>query len=342
MRLSNIKNYLLESDKSLFHAIKKLNINKYKTILVVDKLNRLVGTITDGDIRRSLLKGYDQSSNVKKILNNKPKKIFFKKKITNFKASDAELIPIIDKKQKIKSIIINNRNIKNKIEDDVTAIIMAGGFGKRLLPLTVNKPKPLIKINNKPLIEYAFQNLIKFNIKNISISIYYKSKQIKNYFKSKKFNQNINFIEEKKPLGTAGCLSLLNFAELNNNILVHNSDIITDLNIKNLLKFHADFNSEITVCAKEYSNTSPFGEIHHKGHKVKKIIEKPTSKNFFNAGIYVIKKKLLRNLSVKHLDMTTFIEQKIKSGTDVNVYPIYEYWVDVGRKDTIKKLLGKK
>ena len=343
MEISNIKKYLLEHDNSLIDAIKKLNTNKYKTILVVNKLNKLIGTITDGDIRRALLKGHDKSSNIKNILNKKPKKIYFGKKFSNLKVTDAEILPVVDKSQKVKSILINDKYKKRfNIEDNVTAIIMAGGFGKRLMPLTAKKPKPLIKIGKKPLIDYVFQNLIKHNIKNISISIYYKSKQIKNYFKKKKNNFIINFIEEKTPLGTAGCFGLLKYKDLNDNIIVHNSDIITNLNIKNLLKFHVDFNSDITVCAKEYTNTSPFGEIHHKEHKIKKIIEKPTSKNFFNAGIYVIKKKLLKNLPVKYLDMTTFIDNKIKTGHDVNVYPIYEYWVDAGRKDIIKKLYKKK
>ena len=342
MKISKFKKYLLTSDNNLIDAIKKLNVNKYKTIIVVDKLNRLIGTITDGDIRRSLLKGYEKNSNIKKILNKSPKKIFFGKKYTNLKATDAEIIPIIDKSKKIKSILINDKHKKKlNIQNKVTAIIMAGGFGKRLMPLTAKKPKPLIKVGKKPLIDYVFQNLVKYKIKNITISIYYKSLQIKNYFKKKKKLFRIKFLEEKKPLGTAGCLGLLNYKELNENIIVHNSDIITNLNIKNLLKFHIDFNSEITVCAKEYSNTSPFGEIQHKEHKIKKIIEKPTSKNFFNAGIYVIKKKLLKNMPANYLDMTTFIENKIKKGHDVNVYPIYEYWVDVGRKDIIKKLYKK-
>ena len=135
--------------------------------------------------------------------------------------------------------------------------------------------------------------------------------------------------------------SLLNYKKVKQDILVHNGDVITDLNINNLLKFHRDTQSDITVCAKESLNTSHFGQILFKGQKIKRIIEKPTEKNFINAGIYVLKKKIIKNLPKKYINMTTLIDAKISQGANVKIYPIYEYWVDIGRKDTLKKIIEK-
>jgi NDP-sugar pyrophosphorylase family protein len=219
---------------------------------------------------------------------------------------------------------------------------MAGGFGKRLMPLTKNTPKPLIKINKKTLLEIIIDNFNKYGFSNFIFSTFYKSNKIKSYFIKKKINNNkIKYLVEKSPLGTAGCLSLLNYKTVKQDILVHNGDVITDLNINNLLKFHRDTQSDITVCAKESLNTSHFGQILFKGHKIKKIIEKPTEKNFINAGIYVLKKKIIKNLPKKYINMTTLIDTKIKQGANVKIYPIYEYWVDIGRKDILEKILKK-
>ena len=153
---------------------------------------------------------------------------------------------------------------------------------------------------------------------------------------------DITFLQEKFPMGTAGCLSLLNSKSLKKDILVQNGDVITDLNIDNLIKFHRDTNSDITVCAKEFLNSSPFGQISFKGHKIKKIIEMPKQKNFVNAGVYVIRKKMIKNMKHKYLDMTKFIDEKINKNFNVNIYPIYEYWVDVGRKDVLKNIIVEK
>lgn len=347
MLKKNFNKYLLQSEKHLIDATKKLQEIDIKTILVIDKNKKLLGTITDGDIRRALLKGYDKYSNISLIYKKNPKKILNERtqkflRNNSFKKFDAEIIPIVNNKNKIMSIFINEK-IKTSYKnlENVSTVIMAGGYGKRLFPLTKNIPKPLIKVNKKRLLEYIIDNLIKYNHKDIFISTYYKSKKIKEFISKKKYNFSIKYLEEKVPLGTAGCLSLLKKHSTKENIIIHNGDIITDLNFKNLLKFHLDFNSDITVCAKEYANTSSFGQIHHKGYKIKKIIEKPVVKNFFNAGIYVIKKKLLKNLYTKRIDMTTFIENKINQNFNINVYPIYEYWVDVGRKDILKQILDR-
>jgi dTDP-glucose pyrophosphorylase len=339
--LKTIKENLISKEVTILEAIKKLNIIKYKTLIIIDKNKKILGTVTDGDIRRGLLKGCNINGNINLIANKNPVKKFSgnnsNKKI-NFK--NVDVIPCTDKFGKIKYLeIFNNKDILDNYKDSLEIIFMAGGYGKRLMPYTKKTPKPLLKIKKKSVLEIAMENFDKYGFKDFYISIFYKANIIKKYFKKKKFNNfKIKYLEEKKPLGTGGCLSLLNYKNTKENILIYNGDVITDLNINNLLKFHQDTKSDITVCAKQFSNSSPYGQISFVGHKINKIIEKPDKKNFINAGIYLIKKTMIKKMRVSSIDMPNLIHNKIKSGCNVNIYPIYEYWTDMGNKDIFKEL----
>ncbi len=338
------KNNLVLKNRSIADSIKILNKLKHKTLVVIDKKNKLFGTLTDGDIRRGILKGYDLKAKISNITFRKPqRRIIGQEHLEIINKENANVIPCVDKFNKVKFIeIYKDSKIGRKNLYNIEIILMAGGFGKRLMPLTKKIPKPLLKIGKKSLLEISINNFNKYGFNKFYISTFYKSKLIKKYFKKKIFKgNNIKFLDEKSPLGTAGCLSLLNLNEISENILISNGDIITDLNINNLIKFHIDTKSDITVCAKEYANTSPFGQIFFKGHKIKKIVEKPREKNFINAGIYIMKKEMIKNMVTVHLDMTNFIEKKISQGKNVNIYPIYEYWVDIGKKETFKQILKK-
>ncbi len=336
--------FILEESKTIFQAIKKIQDNKFKT-LIVTKGKKLIGTLTDGDIRRGMLRGLDINTDISNVVNKRPVKKVIGKKQKTLKLENIEtsIIPCVDKSNKLKFLeVYSEDNSLTSLKKNVEIVLMAGGFGKRLMPLTKKIPKPLIKINKKTLLEIIIGNFNKYGFFDFVLSTFYKSSKIKDYFFKKKLNNvKIKYIEEKSPLGTAGCLSLLNYKKVKQDILVHNGDVITDLNINNLLKFHRDTKSDITVCAKESLNTSHFGQILFKGQKIKRIIEKPTEKNFINAGIYVLKKKIIKNLPKKYINMTTLIDAKISQGANVKIYPIYEYWVDIGRKDTLKKIIEK-
>ncbi len=343
--LKSYSSLILDKKSQIFLAIKKIQNNKIKTLIIVEKKNKLFGTLTDGDIRRGMLKGYNLKTPIEKIVNKRPLKKVMGKKIKNLKSDEEiSILPCVDASNKIKYIeVYPNKKISNDYNKNLEIVIMAGGFGKRLMPFTNKIPKPLIKVNKKSIIELIIDNLKKYGFSEFNISTFYKSGIIKKFFKKNKFrNLHINYLQEKSPLGTAGCLGLLNYKYIKKDILVHNGDIITDLNVKNLIKFHRDTNSDITVCAKEFSNSSPFGQISFTGHKIKKIIEKPKQKNFINAGVYVINKKMIKSMKSKHLDMTKFIDDKINKNFNVNIYPIYEYWVDIGRKDVLKNIIAEK
>ncbi len=341
-KLSKYSGNIILDNKKIIDAIKVINNVKLKTLIVIDKNRKLIGTLTDGDIRRAMLKGLNTNNSITPIVNKKPIKKKLGKKISNYK--DAKIIPIVDSRNKVVNLEEKKRDKLNlNMQADLDIVLMAGGYGKRLLPLTNKVPKPLLKINKKSILELAIENFEKYNFKNFYISTHYKSSLIKKYFNSKKFLKfKIVYLVEKKPLGTAGCLSILNFDRIKENILVYNGDIITNLNILNLYKFHIDTESDITVCAKEYSNSSPYGEILFDGFKIKKILEKPQKKSFVNAGIYILKKKLIKKVKTSRIDMTDVIEQTINKKGKVNIYPIYEYWADMGTKQNYKQILKQK
>tara|TARA_B100001175_G_scaffold312528_1_gene318650 strand:+ start:726 stop:1769 length:1044 start_codon:yes stop_codon:yes gene_type:complete len=337
------KSLILNKDKSVIMAIKKIQNNPIKTLVIVDDKNILIGTITDGDIRRGMLKGYTIKTKINKFVNKNPKKILNENSVNYSTKKNIVLVPRINKNNRLISIKLLDQKEERELNEKVDVVLMAGGFGKRLMPLTSKIPKPMIKINKKPLLETIILNFKKYGILNFKISTYYKSNIIKNYFKNgKRFGVNIRYLLEKKPLGTAGCLGMLNLKELKDNIIVHNGDIISNLNLKNFLKFHETTNSDITICAKEHISNSPFGEILFSGHKVKKILEKPKNINFVNAGIYIFKKETLKKINLKKIDMVRLIQSRISQGFKANIYPIYEYWADIGRKDTLKEILKQK
>ena len=336
MELGNIRKTTISEQNSVIQAINKLNKNNIKIVFVVNKNNQLIGTITDGDIRRSFLKNKNLNIPLKKIMNKNFEKILLHKKKSNTEFKN-QIIPILDKKKRIIKIkILSKYKKRNELFTDV--LIMAGGFGKRLLPYTKKIPKPMLKINKKPIIENIILKLLKQGFEKFYISTHYKSKFIKDYFKKKKnFGADIIFLNEKKPLGTAGCLGLINKKKIKKNLLVHNADIVSDLNYNNFVKFHNESKSDITIAAKEHITYSPFGEINFRGIKVKKISEKPKNVSFINAGIYLFKSKLIGDVKPKKLTMTDFIQKKIKKKIKVNVFPIHEFWSDIGQKEIFKK-----
>ena len=341
-KIKKYKENIILDNLKIITAIKILNKVKLKTLIVIDKNNKLIGTLTDGDIRRALLKGHSVNNFIFSIANKKPIKKKIGKKLIKF--NGAKIIPLVDKNNKVINIEVKEKKkINTQLKKKLEIILMAGGFGKRLMPLTNKVPKPLLKIKKKSILELAIENFEKYGFNKFHISTHYKSELIKDYFRYKKFNKyKIQYLNEKKPLGTAGCLTLLNLKKIENHILVYNGDIISNLNIINLHNFHLDTNSDITVCAKEYSNTSPYGEILYNGFKIKKIVEKPSKKNFVNAGIYILKKEVVKKIKLSNIDMTDLIEKNIKKKLKVSIYPIYEYWADMGTKQNYDKILNSK
>tara|TARA_A100001011_G_scaffold398094_1_gene501334 strand:+ start:3319 stop:4332 length:1014 start_codon:yes stop_codon:yes gene_type:complete len=321
---------IISKDQKIFQAINRIIKSKIKILFVVDKKNKLIGSVASGDLRRSIGKKINLNEKVEKIMFRKPK--YFQKK-SNDPSTLKHLIcvPIVNKKKQIIDFEYNQILTKDRQN---TVFLMAGGKGVRLLPLTKKKPKPLLKIKGTPIIEKIILNFRNQGFKNFIISVNYLGYKIKKYLgKGDRLKVNIDYIDEKKYLGTAGSLSLIDLKKTIFPIIVTNSDLISEIDYYNLINYHIKKKSDLTICGKNKIFQMPYGEILQKYEKVDKIIEKPNIFHLVNAGVYVINKDILKNIiKNKKLMMNEFITQQLKKNKKIFCYPVYENWIDIGNK----------
>lgn len=317
--------------------------------LLYDK-EKFLNVITDGDVRRAFLVGYDLESSALeiqkvKVASARPhtitapttstdaelKKVFNQYSLRQIVLTDANGSPeaVIDQKE----IQYESKLEKKKFN----ALIMAGGYGTRLLPLTEDTPKPMLPINGKPMLERIILKLVETQVNKIYISTHYLSGQICQYFgNGEKFGANIHYIHESNPRGTGGALS--DILDHETDLLVFNGDILTNLNIDMFFGFHSKSNAAMTIAVTQFGIDVPFGVISTQNTLVEKIEEKPTIKFLVNSGIYFISSEGLRVVPKdNHFDMVDFADLLIKSSMDVRCFPIYEKWMDIGRPDDFER-----
>jgi dTDP-glucose pyrophosphorylase len=333
------KHYISPGDQIKF-AIKMLGRLDNQFCLVMGKHKNILGTITDGDIRRGLLKNYNINDKVEKIYRKKPvvtrKTLSFKEIKNVLIKKDITFLPLINKKNKILDIYdYKKKNEVNLI--DCQMLIMAGGKGLRLRPLTNKTPKPLLIVKKKPIIEHIITIAKKQGITDFYISINYLGHKIKKYLgNGSKLDVKIKYLEEKKPLGTAGSLNLIK--KFNKPIIVTNSDIISKIDYKEMISVHKKNKSMLTMVAKVFYEKDNYGRIVASGSVVKKVIEKLEQNLLINAGIYIVDPKIKKIIkSSEYLDMTDLINRALKKKLKINVFPIHEKWLDYGlNKNKIK------
>ncbi len=330
------KKLIINDSIKIIEAINRINSSKIKILFVVNKKNRLVGSISSGDIRRSIRKKIDPNNKVDKIMCRKPKFVYPNQNI-RFSKDYLILIPVVNKK---KEILRFHYSKNEKKEKKNTIFLMAGGKGRRMLPLTKKTPKPLLKIKGTPIIEKIIKDFRSQGFRKFIISINYLGEKIINYLgDGKKLKVDIAYIKEKKFLGTAGSLSLLNLEKTTFPILVANSDLISEIDYNNLINYHIKRKAHLTICAKNKIFEMPYGEIILNNIRVKKIVEKPLSNHLVNAGIYVINKSLISKLTKnKKMMMNDFVSNMIKKNKNILSYPIYEKWLDIGNKADFLKI----
>ena len=327
-------------------AVETLEKGELKIVLVIDQDNVLKGTIYDGDIRRALLTGLNLNCRVDKVMTSNyirvSKQVSFKEVRGIMKKNSIFHVPVTDKEDKLLGLhVLDNYGFEEDLKIYPNSVLlMAGGRGERLMPLTENCPKPLIRINGKPLLEIILEKFIKAGLRNFYISVHYLSDQIINYFgNGEKWDISISYLHEEKPMGTAGALSLLP-KTINNPILIMNGDILTKINIPQFLEFHDNNRADITVAGSEHYYTSPYGVVEVEGINFKSIIEKPTFKNFINAGIYIINPSIVKDLNDnEYLDMPDLLNKRLGGNYKKIVYPIHEYWLDIGRMESLNKAI---
>lgn len=337
--------------ETIKEAILKLNKNGEKCLIVVNDNKKLLGTLSDGDIRKSLIKGIVIQSNINNIYNRKSvffyKQDYEKEKIRNIMLLNKyDLIPLVDKKKTVVEVINfsnlnNNLDIKRRLKKKVGLIVMAGGQGVRLKPFTNFLPKALLPIKNSTVISEILNNFFLAGFKEANISVNYKSRMLEAYFYENNSILKIKFIKEKIPLGTAGSLCYLK--NKYENILVTNCDVIIKFNILNALIFHEENDYDITILcsAKEYQ--IPYGVCStDKKNQLIELKEKPRFNFFLNIGIYIIKNdviKLIGNVS-KKIDFPDLIKKAKQNKKKIGIYPIEENsWFDVGQWTEYSKTL---
>ena len=337
----------LTSQSSLLDAIRAVEASSRRMVVVLSKTRNLIGTLTDGDIRRCLLSGGSVESPVTVAMNAFPITVVDGASkgyiLDQMKKKNVLGIPVVDNNGLFIKIVHLN-DLESEEDNHVTektfdfAVIMAGGEGTRLRPITNDIPKPMVEVGGVPLIERQVEKLVKAGLKLIYISINYLGEIIEQHFgDGARYGTEIRYLREEGKLGTAGSLALLP-EKPSGPVIVMNGDILTTSDFKTLYDFHCSHDSTITIAAIDYRVEIPYGVIGSKGAYVKTIKEKPSQRFRCNAGIYVFSPQLIELVKKpEFLNMTEIIENCIKSDMTVTVFPIHEYWSDIGTPEDLVK-----
>lgn len=332
--------YIIDESLNIGEALVALNqlSNDILTLFVVDGQGRVVGSLTDGDIRRCLIKGVKLDAPVSMAMNRNFHYLQYGNisidEIKTLKSKKIVLLPYLDCDRRI--IKIYNLQ-KQKSILPVDAVLMAGGKGLRLRPLTETVPKPLLKVGNKPIIDYNIDHLIEYGIDHISITVNYLKEQIESYIAESRVDSNIRCIREPQYLGTIGSIRYVECFH-HDTVLVMNSDLFTNINYEDFFSHYSEHQADMSVAAVPYSVSVPYGIFDLDGREIKGIKEKPTFNYYANAGIYLIKKNLLELIpSNKFFDATDFLNLLISKGYKVIRYPITGYWLDIGKFEDFDK-----
>jgi dTDP-glucose pyrophosphorylase len=337
-----MKKQIIEHNKTVLDAITQLNECSDK-FLIITKNKKVVGTLTDGDVRRGTISGVDLASNVFDICN----KSFTFGKNSNSEISNQKLLksigsyflPILNEKFELVDVLVDSVDFKLK-KVDALALILAGGLGKRMGSLTRNSPKPLLEVDKKPLIEHILENLSLNGFTDVVVSTYYQAEKIINKIgDGEKYGLNIEYIIEEKPLGTFGPVKLIN--KQFNNLLLINGDVLTRLKLNKIVEHHVSRKSDITLGVIPYFLNVPFGVLDFDDNTFIEIIEKPEYKHFVNSGINVFSKKSLEHLqeNAVKIDLPEFVNS-YQNKKLISKFDIKDYWIDVGTPESLKKAMN--
>jgi len=330
---------LINKNASLKEALLKLESNPETQILFIEDDGKIIGTVTDGDIRRGLINELDRNSIIADFMNTSftflQKGKYEKEKLNFIKSKKLEIIPVLNNDGTLFRII-NFKKIKTILPLD--AVIMAGGMGSRLMPLTEKTPKPMLKIGGKPIMEYNIDLLKSYGVSHITLSVKYLAKVIEDYYKNGKERElNISYVTEKEPLGTIGAVKQIKKYH-NDYILVMNSDLLTNINLEAMFNELILNDADMIVATTDYQVKIPYGVVESKGNKISALKEKPTYTYYSNAGIYIFKKNMIDFIPDEtYFNATDLLEIGIAKNKIVLHYPINNYWLDIGKHEDFEK-----
>jgi len=341
--LKNIKDIMLSTTSTIKEALQIIDTGAMRIALVVDSDERLLGTISDGDIRRAILKDSSLDAMIENVYFRTPTVATIndtREDIINLCTSkNIYQIPVLDSDGKVVTVeildkLLKGRNYNNKV------VLMVGGLGTRLRPLTDSTPKPMLPVGGKPILQTIVEKFASYGFVNIVMCIGYKPEMIQDFFgDGSKFGVKIEYVIEEKRMGTAGALSLLNKRlKPTESFFVMNGDLLTNVNFEHLLEFHKEHKSKATMCVREYDFQVPYGVVNIEEGRIKAIDEKPIHKFFVSAGIYMLEPSALNDIPTDEFyDMPTLFEKLIEKDEVLSSFPLREYWLDIGRLEEYKK-----
>lgn len=341
MNMENFEKYLISEKSSIREALIRLDkLAQDATVFVVDTNNALIGAVTDGDIRRGLIESKKIDDPIQSVMNTNPHYLRNGEnnslKLNEFKTKNLQIIPVLRKTDKVICNVINLRMHRSYLPVD--AVIMAGGQGQRLRPLTENTPKPLLKVGGTPIIERNIDRLAMYGIDDISISVNYLGEQLESHFGDGSAKGiRMQYIWETEPLGTIGAISKVdNFT--NDHILVMNSDLLTNIDFEDFFHDFIQNKADFSVLSLPYKVDVPYAVLETENGQIKSLKEKPSYTYYSNGGIYLMKKELLNRIPENtHFNATDLIETLIEEGKHVRSYPMLGYWLDIGNHDDFNK-----
>ncbi len=328
---------LVGRDGTLRDAMRCIDANTTGIALVVDGERRLLGTVTDGEIRRAILADVDLDTSLEGLLAARTES----PATASLGTGPAELlqlmterevrhVPLLDAAGGVVDVALMT-DLVREYELPVAAMVMAGGFGTRLLPLTQGTPKPMLPVGGRPVLEHIVDQLRASGIRQVSVATHYRPEAISEHFgDGSRFGVEISYVHENEPLGTAGALGLLE--ESDEPLLVMNGDILTRIDLRAMVEFHRDHRADMTVAVRREEIEIPYGVVTIAGERVLDIEEKPLIRHFSSAGIYLVGQAARRLVEPgRHLDMPDLIRRVVGSGGTVVSFPLREYWIDIGR-----------
>jgi dTDP-glucose pyrophosphorylase len=332
---------LLPSEATIKDAIKSLNDSALQIALVVTQYNTLLGTLTDGDIRRGLLKGMDLDDSITPIIKEDPlvvpPQMDRRTALQIMQTNNIRQLPVVNENREIVDLYLLRDLLKPATRTN-TMVIMAGGEGSRLRPHTENCPKPLLPICGKPILEHIIDRAKKDGISHFIFAVHYLGHMIEEHFgNGENWNIKIDYLYEETPLGTAGALSLL-IPRPSSAFLVTNGDVLTDIRYGEIIDFHARFKAAATMAVRLHEWQHPYGVVHTRGMDIIGFNEKPVYRTHVNAGVYVLDPLMLNLLKTnQYCEMPSLFERIQKEGKRTVAYPMHEPWIDVGRQSDFER-----
>jgi dTDP-glucose pyrophosphorylase len=337
----DVEHLFVDLDASILVALDVIDKGGFKTALVVDKGFQFRGLIADPDIRRALLKGVSLEQPVHMVMNTTP--ITLRQGISQADAKRAlfhhkrDLLPVLSSDNRVVDVAILAESI-GRTSFDNAVVLMAGGLGTRLLPLTRDVPKPMIEVGSKPMLETLVENFVAAGFSNIYLSVNYMQQAIRDHFgDGKKWGAKITYLQEDQALGTAGGLSLIR-ENVTQPFITMNCDVLTNVDFESLLLHHDNAKSMATMCVSQHEVTVPYGVVEHDNFELKRIVEKPAWNYFVNAGIYVFSPEVLDFLEEdKAIDMPELLDRVQSKSGKTSLFPLREYWLDVGNHNSLEQ-----